>query len=513
MPSYSSSLTRNGFLVIISSIILLLPLIRQAGENDVQNAIDTEAFWRDFSECTTGLAACCATPDGRPLLWKNRDVSISQQEYHYVDDGRIPYIALTYRDTVTNYYAGINEAGFAIENSDAHNLTGWGQAAEGRWGSGADDGKMMWHALATCRTVDDFRALLDTTNIIGRTHHSNYGTFDAFGCAVMFEAGSYRYNEFDANESPKGIIIRANYAYTGAGADDPLAYYGPHRHNRAMQLWTELQENCQLTPEMIYRHVVRDLVIPDFDPYPLPFEGYYGNYDYGCIPQDRAICRDRTRSVMIAQGVHPGDHPDRSVIWAMVGQPLGAVATPLWVRARSVPVEYDANGSRICNIACSLSDWVWGERDHVGVANTRCLVTGDGNGIWDYTIPLESWVFSKTHQFVNSPQFNPNQLTVFQNEIAQQVADSLAAWHPAFTHVTELAEPVRYSDSIVLRWGAPDWGEFDDGARHNCFRIYRNSHPFRDGEMGQLLCEVNRDYYVDDEPLEYGGYYRIEAVY
>lgn len=512
MSSFVRRLAQTGIYTFTILIILFLPISYHPGERPDQEYIDQEAFWRNFSECTTGLAAYFATPDGKPLLWKNRDVSNNQQEYHYVDDGRIPYIALTYRDTLTNYYAGINEAGFAIENSDAHNLSLWGRPSEGRWGSDADDGKMMWHALATCRTVDDFQALLDTTNVIGRTHHSNYGTFDAFGGAVMFEAASYHYTAYDANESPNGIIIRANYAYTGTNADNPLSSYGPHRHDRALQLWTQLESESRLTPEQIYRHVVRDVTIPDFDPYPLPFEGYYGNCEYGCIPHDRAICRDRTRSVMVAQGVHPGDRPDGSVIWAMVGQPLGAVATPLWVGARSVPVEYNAAGSRICSIASSISDWVWGNRNHVGDIDTRRLISPDGKGIWDYTIPLESWVFSKVDEFVNSPHFHPDLLAGFQNEIAQQVCDSLANWHPTFTHVTELADPIQMSNSIVLRWGEADWGEFN-GARNNCFRVYRNPHPFRDGETGVLLDEVNRNYFIDDAPLEMGGYYRVEAVY
>ena len=467
-------------------------------------------FLDDLSRCTTGVAAGAATPDGTPLLWKNRDVGNWQQEYHYVDDGRIPFIALTYRDSTNDYYAGINEAGFAIENSDAHNLGDWGQAYEGRWGPGPDDGKVMMHALATCRTVGDFCALMDTLNGTGRTHHSNYGVFDAFGGAAMVEAAAYHYTFYDANEAPNGIIIRANYAYSGSGVDGNNPSYGFHRHDEAMEWWTNLSADGYLNALQVFHHVVRDLTLPDLDPYPLPYDGYYDNWDYGCIPNGRAILRDRSRSVMVAQGVSAGERPDRSVIWAMVGSPIGCVFTPLWVRAGSVPPEYNINtGSRLNQIAETLRNWV----TDVDAVNTWRLTNEWGTGIWDYTLPLEQWVFDKVQQFVNSPRFNVENLASFQNEMAQQVADSLENWHPECVNITEFAEPIRDAFGLVLLWGEADWGQFNRDDHPESYRVYRSMHPFRNGEPGEYLAAVHGHSFIDDDPLPTGGFYRVEAIW
>ena len=148
----------------------------------------------DFSECTTGLASGLATPDGCPLLWKNRDVPNSLQEYHYVDHGGFPFIGLTYEDDTEKYFAGINSVGFGIENSDAANFPGPNAPGD------HDDGATMSVALSTCLTVDDFQEILDSMNVNGRTRDYNYGTFDALGGAAMFECDGFTYTRFDAIE-------------------------------------------------------------------------------------------------------------------------------------------------------------------------------------------------------------------------------------------------------------------------------------------------------------------------
>ncbi|NQU05144.1 MAG: hypothetical protein HQ568_03555, partial [Calditrichaeota bacterium] len=120
------------------------------------NAPSEDDFITALNECTTGLASGYATPDSRPLLWKNRDVG-GGQEFHYVDDGRIPFISITYSGDLDDYYGGINAAGFAVENSNTYNLER-GPGSNG-WGYDDDDGEIHYLALATCRTIDDFEAI------------------------------------------------------------------------------------------------------------------------------------------------------------------------------------------------------------------------------------------------------------------------------------------------------------------------------------------------------------------
>jgi len=261
-------------------------LLAASGLNELQTpsppgeAVAAEqAVLDDLNECTTGVASGLATPDGRPLLWKNRDVGNTDQEWHYVNVGLIPFIGLTYANDVSGqYYAGINAAGFALENSNSYNL-GNGVARNG-YGYGDDDGEIHMRALSTCRTVDDFEELLDSLVVDGITLCSNYGSFDAFGGAAMFEVAAHSYVRIDAADTPEGFIIRANYSYSGNGLDNRQSYWGPNRHDRAYGLFKQAVEDNSLTPRFIYQQVIRNLGAEGMTDYALPYEGYYQNNPY-----------------------------------------------------------------------------------------------------------------------------------------------------------------------------------------------------------------------------------------
>ncbi len=495
----------GGLVGVVGLLLLWMPNTDPASEAFLTETGEDQ-FWRELNECTTGLASGMATPDGRPLLWKNRDVA-PNQEFHYVDDGRIPFISITYSGETDEYYGGINAAGFAVENSDSYNLPG-GPYRNG-WGSGSDDGEIHMLALATCRTVDDFEALMDSTNEDGRTLNCNYGTIDAFGGAAMFETGGYSYTRIDAAETEDGFIVRSNYSYSGDRQDNRPSHFGPHRHDAGYELWKAAVDEGSLTPRYIFQQVIRNLSIEGLDPYPLPFDGYWNNYPYGCIPNSGAICRSSTAGVLVVQGVRDGERPDDAILWAMCGRPLAAVVTPLWVRAGSTPPELDGlNGSRICDRAIELNNWV----TQPGAVDTWRLTNPDGNGLWDYTFPLEDWVFAKTEQFLNSPRFNYDRLEAFQGEIAQQVADSLEAWSPTYP-ITEVVGLIFIDNNILLIWGEPD--EDGNGGRNlpGGYAVYRSDHPFRDGDRGTRLAIVEETEYIDTDPLPGAAFYRIEALF
>ena len=213
--------TSTPFTLPCTTLALILLFTGVIDEPDLPGVFKSteNAILAEYSECTTALISGFATPDGRPLLWKNRDVQNQYQEYHYVDDGRIPFIGLTYcNDTTFQYYAGVNDVGFAIENSNSYNMGG---GCGGNGWDNEDDGEIQALALATCNTVDDFQAILDSLNIAeGRTHCSNYGVFDAFGGAAIFEAGAFQYFRHDAVDTQDGFLVRSNYSYSGNGLDD-----------------------------------------------------------------------------------------------------------------------------------------------------------------------------------------------------------------------------------------------------------------------------------------------------
>ncbi|MBM3326164.1 MAG: hypothetical protein FJY65_04150 [Calditrichaeota bacterium] len=462
-----------------------------------------------LNECTTGVASGAATADGRPLLWKNRDLGGGMnQEFHYLDYGSIPYISITYAGETDQYYGGVNAVGFAVENSNSYNLPA-GPWRNG-WGGGDDDGFIMAQALASCRTVDDFQDFLDSLNTGGRTLNCNYGAFDAYGGAAMFETAGYFYTRCDAIDAPGGFLVRSNYSYNGNTPDRPQGGWGPHRHNAAYRLFRAAVDAGGLTTQYILQRVCRDLSIEQLDPYPLPFDGYYGNYSYGCLPNGEAVCRSSTRGVMVAQGVREGERPENAILWAIAGSQLTSVAVPVWVRAGCVPSQLDGPAtSRICDIANLrlpyIYNGVWGG----SIVNTWRLTNPQGAGLWDFTLRLERWIFAKTAQFINSPQFSYDRLRAFQNEIAQQAADSLAGWKTA-VDVSEVAVSVLVDNRIVLRWRQNSPGNAAPPDEPRGYRVYRSSEPFRENYPGQLIAEIETCEFIDRQPMPEGGYYRVE---
>lgn len=514
------SLLSHSLYMIISSaaLLMILPVFLDGPPDSFtgQDAFDNEeALWRNLSECTTGIATGSAAPDGRPLLWKSRDVNDQNQEFHYVDDnGVIPFISVTYEGYTNDYYGGVNAAGFALENSDAHNMV-HDVCGRNGWGSGADDGKIHKLALSTCRTVDEFAGLLDSLNEGGRTLNCNYGAIDAFGGAAMFEASAHQYTRFDAVDCPDGVIVRANFAYSGIGGR--IDSYGLHRHDRALELWNSAAKDHALTPQYIFRNVVRDISSIRLDPYPLPFDGYFENCRYGCLPHEYSICRNRSQSVIVVQGVLPGTRPDDAILWAMCGNPVGAVVTPLWVRAGSVPVEYRSDsGSRISAISVAIREWVWSPGSPNMTLDTWRLTNPLRRGIWDYTLPLEDWIFRKTTRFLNSNEFSYDRLEGFQNTIAAQVADSLESWKPSHFNSNELvieAWAERRGAVVMLSWDDEELGLAGNNDPSG-YIVYRSDLPFREGVAGDSLAWVNNpNIFVDHSPPLTGAFYRVEAVY
>ncbi|MBU1983084.1 hypothetical protein KJ815_01615, partial [bacterium] len=72
-------------------------------------------------ECTTAVIAGFATANGRPLLWKNRDVSQPHQEIVYFDDGIYPYVTIANAGDSTQAWGGVNSTGFAVEDANNWN--------------------------------------------------------------------------------------------------------------------------------------------------------------------------------------------------------------------------------------------------------------------------------------------------------------------------------------------------------------------------------------------------------
>ncbi|MEO0079071.1 MAG: hypothetical protein ABIK44_00115 [candidate division WOR-3 bacterium] len=311
-----------------------------------------------LAACTIGAFGPGATIDGRPILWKNRDVNNPDQEIGFFNRGRFRFVANVYAGETLNVWAGINEKGFAIMNSNSFNLGGDGAA---------DDGNVMSLALANCATIDDFAKLLDSLNVVGRETPANYGVFDSTGATAIFEASNTYYTRCNVADDSLGLLLRANYSMSGS----PNRQVGRERWERAMQLTVPARRANRIDARFVIQTLARDLGTVNFNPYPLPFEGRYHDLDSGCVPTDSTICRPKTRAAFVLVGPRPDRPAAAGMMWVLLGSPLATLPIPVWVSAGRVPNALNGQfRSQICDEAQLLYRYLCSDPNHPDAINT-----------------------------------------------------------------------------------------------------------------------------------------------
>ena len=302
--------------------------------------------------CTTGVFSGRATPDGRPLLWKNRDISTIHNEVVRIEGGRYSLLAVVNAGSRTSVWMGVNEAGLCIENSVTKDL-----AAKGSTGPG--NGGFMLLVLQKCATVAEVKQLLEQTDRTGRSTSANFGVIDAHGGAALFESAPRSHVMFDANDpqvAPNGYIVRSNFSATGQKLDVCLPkaeqlgeIYSAQRYLRADALARNAAP-VSLTAQYLAANCARDLSAEDGVPFVGTVNGEPGELP-PFIPTKHTISRTTTVSFAVFQGVKPGEDPLLTTMWVGLGDPKFAVAVPCWVAAGSVPKELQ--GSKACPLCDS----------------------------------------------------------------------------------------------------------------------------------------------------------------
>ena len=355
----------------------------------------------NFGECTIGVFSGRATADGRPLLWKNRDVTREIQKFCYYEPSRdsdryYAYIGNCYSEDTTRIYMGLNEVGFAIINSNSYNL-GDSLAA------GVDDGILLRMALERCRTLRDFEDLLDLTSVKGRQDCWNIGAFDANGSAALYECSNYGYVKFDANnhlQVPDGIILRATFGLSG-GDNNRI---GIERLKRANEIVYGRYNEDPINAKFVLQKLSRDLASPVANPYPLPYNGcQYGRPPGFILTNGITINRNNSRSCMVIRGVAEGEDPRLSTVFGSIGPPVLSVAFPLWVESRKIPPPL--------NIGFETPMFFLVNRHNANLypmtkdpnfLDSHYLLGPDGNGIFTYTIPLENEALRMADEYIRA---------------------------------------------------------------------------------------------------------------
>jgi hypothetical protein len=322
--------------------------------------------------CTIGAFGTGSTSDGRPVLWKNRDVSNANQAMRFLQGSRFRYVTNIYAGDTLNAWAGINEAGFAIMNSNSFNIDD-------------DDGTVMNLALGSCASLDDFARLLDSLNVNGRQTPANYGAFDATGSAAVFEASNDFYVRHNTSEDSLDFLIRANYSMSG----NPARQTGRNRYLRAMQLALPVAAAQLVDVRFVVRTLARDLGALNFDPYPLPFDSVLGGLPRGFLPTESSLCRVTTRSVEVMVGPRPGASPATGMMWVMLGPAEVSLPIPLWVQAGPVHEFLGGEGTALlCDEALRLHEYVHSSDEFPAAVNTFRL-----SDMYSSFVPTESALF------------------------------------------------------------------------------------------------------------------------
>ena len=248
--------------------------------------------------CTSAIVSGKASVTGKPFIWKHRDTGTEHNFIEKVEKpGQITYIALFNGgdSLLRDAWMGMNEAGFMIMNTASYNL------APDTAKFVDQEGAVMRRALETCRTLSDFRNLLDTLpRPMGV--QANFGVLDRSGAGGYFETDDYSYKTFLLNDTTH-YIIRTNFSESGNDTDG----YGYIRYQNASDLLGCPPFAPSQFTEGLSRSFYNSLMNKDF----AADEGERWVFDQDFIPRNIS-----TASILMYNG---GENND--VMYANLGYP------------------------------------------------------------------------------------------------------------------------------------------------------------------------------------------------
>ena len=259
-------------------------------------------FATPVQACTSAVVSGKVTPDGRPLLWKNRDTDFMRNHIDYVKGEKYNFIAVV--NSANAYlkeaWMGTNSSGFALMNTQSYNLVD----VKGDEERGAANGRVIYRALEVCATVEDFCYFLDTISKPSDIE-ANFGVIDAQGGAAMFEVDYHKYVMYDANnpkDAPYGYIARTNFSFAGK-VNEGAGYV---RYMEADQVLMKASATGSITPQFIFNDLSRSFRnrMLDID---LRSGAYNRPQASGWFVDQDFIPRSSTSCSVVVQGVKPGE--------------------------------------------------------------------------------------------------------------------------------------------------------------------------------------------------------------
>lgn len=274
--------------------------------------------------CTSFIISGQATPSGKPLMFKHRDTGELNNRIAHFHGEKYAFIGLVNSPVLDGeVWAGMNEAGFCIMNTASYNLR------EDSLRCKMDrEGELMYHALGHCATLHDFEEWLkDYPQPWGV--EANFGIIDAQGGAAYYEMNNHRWVKYDVNDEANGYRVVTNFSFAGREAE----YQGWERYLTAEAI---MHENFSQDKEMAAVEAI-NLFSRTYRHELLGVNYTEDNAPKYVVDQD-FIPRRSTSAVVCFQGVKAGSIPQYTIMWAALGYPACAVAIPLIMNEKALPI-------------------------------------------------------------------------------------------------------------------------------------------------------------------------------
>lgn len=358
-------------------------------------------IFNEVNPCTIAIVSGRLTPDGRPLLWKNRDTDELNNKLMYFSGAKYDFIGLVNSPDKEGkeIWIGMNSAGFAIMNSVSYNIYLKNDVKDK---DKDKEGIVMKLALETCGSVDDFEKLLNSLEKpMGL--ETNFGVIDAYGNGAFFETGHWNYKKYDLNDAPEGYMIRTNFSYSGE-TDKGQGY---ERYLMEEQLFGEAYKNDNINVRFILQDAARclkhGLTQEDLT------KAYTDNPDkVKFVPYTDFISRHSTSSSVVIQGAKNEKDTGNMIMWTILGFPPCSVSYPVWFNDEKVLpdlLKADSSGfAPLCSMALELKEKCFPVTRGRGTnyVNINALYNGAGTGIMQVLKPLEDEILN-----LKVPQDNP----------------------------------------------------------------------------------------------------------
>ena len=372
--------------------------------------------------CTTAVVSPGAAADGRPLLWKNRDTDFLNNKVLYVSESPYSYLALVNAEDRSGrwVYAGLNSAGFAIFNSVAYNLPEAGGEMKDL------EGTIMADALRRCASVSDFEEYLKENLGPSLGSLANFGVIDAGGGAAIFEVSNHAYKRFLAADFTEKYMINTNFARSG----EESAGAGYLRFERASRLFRALP-TAGISHRQILGRISRDtghvlVAQPAF----AQFRDFSAK-NPGWLASRDTIDRDSTSAAVVVHGRQPGAADSLATLWVQLGEPLFAIAVPLWVEAGSVPAALRSDAKAPLLLESQRLKKLarpYAEADRREYLEFTRLDNRERSGFLPALLKTEEEILALTAEFLKTPH-PAAELAAFQEQMAVKALVALQSAH------------------------------------------------------------------------------------